>query len=183
LRAIYFAVALVVSIGPAGANELALPGLDAGVAQAAQTPSRQASSEDTKASLFAEEPRSESAIEDTEAVEISDGLRAKLRAIVELMRDDGTVGADGSELLGSRIRVRCAVKKVVAKSKPSLSATPTLMLSEHAASGQATVSATTMEACTVKLLQVRRSTTAETSADADKRAFSIELPVVGETAR
>ncbi len=170
------------SIGPAGANELALPGPGAGVAQAAQTPSRQASSEETKASLFAEEPRSESATEDTETIEISDGLRAKIHAIVELLRDDGQTGADGSELLGSRIRVHCAVKKVVAKRKPSLSATPALMLSEHAASGQATIRATTMEACTVKLLQVRR-TTEEASADTGKRAFSIELPVVGETAR
>jgi hypothetical protein len=181
LRAFYFAVALVVSIGPAGANELALPGQDVGAAQAiqtpAQTPTNQAPSEEAEAPLFGADPQSDFAVADGDAAEISDSLKAKVRTIIAFMRDQARIGAgDGSELVGSRIRVRCASKQVVAKSKPSLSAMPALMLSERAASEPTTVRSTTVEACTLKLIQVHRSTTTETGADAGKRSFAIELP-------
>lgn len=178
MRAFYIAVALVVSFGPAGANDLALSGHDAGVAEAAQMPTNQTLSQEAEAPLFAADPKFDSAA-DAEGAEISDALKAKVRAIIAFMRKEVSAGADdGSELVGSRIRVRCAAKQVVAeRKKPSLTAMPALMLSERAASedGAATFT-TTVEACTLKLLQFRRSSTAETSTDAGTRSFAIELP-------
>jgi len=166
-----------VSFGPAGANDLALSGHDAGVAEAAQMPN-QTLSQEAEAPLFAADPKFDSAA-DAEGAEISDALKAKVKAIIAFMRKEVSSGADdGSELVGSRIRVRCAAKQVVAKrKKPSLTAMPALMLSERAASedGAATFT-TTVEACTLKLLQFRRSSTAETSTDAGTRSFAIELP-------
>jgi hypothetical protein len=178
LKAFYVAVALVVSFGPAGANDLASPGHDAGVAEAAQMPTNQTLSEEAEAPLFAADPKFDSVAE-AESGEISDALKAKVKAIIAFMRKEVSSGVDdGTELVGSRIRVRCAAKKVVAKQKkPSLAAMPALMLSERATSKDTPASfTTTVEACTLKLLQFRRSSTAETSTDAGDRSFAMELP-------
>ena len=196
LKAFYVAVALVVSIGPVSAKDLALSGDGVGVAQAepsrlyraewltAQTPSKPTSSEEAEVPLFAAGADDEPGpgTDDAAAAQVSDALKSKIRAIIAFVRDEARSGADGSQLLRSRVRVRCAVKQVVAKNKPSLSAMPALMLSERAAAEPTTVSSTTVEACTVKLLQVRRSTVSETDADTGKRTFSIELPPLDETA-
>jgi hypothetical protein len=195
LKAFYFAVALVVSIGPVSAKDLALSGNGVGVAQAepsrlyraewlaAPTPSKQTPFEETEVPLFAAAPADEphSGTVDAATAQISDALKAKIRAIIAFVRDEARPSADG-DLLASRVRVRCAVKQVVEKNKPSLSAMPALMLSERAAAEPTTVRSTTVEACTVKLLQVRRNTVSETGADTGKRTFSIELPPLDETA-
>lgn len=183
------------SIGPVSAKDLALSGNGVGVAQAepsrlyraewltAQTPSKQTPSEETEVPLFAAAPADEPdpGTVDADTAQVSDALKAKIRAIIAFVRDEAGSSEDG-ELLARRIRVRCAVKQVVAKNKPSLSAMPALMLSERAAAEPTTASSTTVEACTVKLLQVRRNTVSETGADTDKRTFSFELPPLDETA-
>jgi hypothetical protein len=176
LKAFYIAVALVVSFAPVSANDLVLSGHDARVAEAAQTPTNHTLSEEAEAPLFAADPKIDA---DAEGAEISDALKAKVKAIIAFMRKEVSSGADdGTELVGSRIRVRCAAKKVVAKQrKPSLTAMPALMLSERATPEDAPATfTTTVEACTLKLLQFRRSSTAETSTDAGNSSFAIELP-------
>ncbi len=198
LRAFYFAVVLVVSIGPASATDLALSGRGLGVVQVepsgvyraerpgAQTPSKQTSSEATELPLFAagpaDEPEIDVATVDSATTPVSEALKAKIRAIIDFVRDEARSDRDGSKLLASRVRVRCAVKQVVAKRKPLPAALPALMLSQRTTAEPTTVKSTTVEACTVKLIQVRRSTVAETGAEKGKRAFSIELPPLDETA-
>jgi hypothetical protein len=189
LKAFCFAVALVVSIVPASATGLALS--ERGVHVAQTEPSRLYRAEWLTAQMPAQsvevppvtadtldEPEADPGAVDAATAQISATLKAKIRAIIAFAREEARITTeDGSKLVGSRIRVRCAVKQVVAKSKPSLSAMPALMLSERAAA-EPVVNSTTVEACTVKLIQVRRSTLPETG----KRTFSFELPPLDETA-
>lgn len=188
MRSFYFAVALVASFGPASADGVAFPGRGAEDTQtepsrlyqagrvAAETPSKQTSL-GTEPPLAADEAHGG----DAASGEVSDALKAKVRAIIAFMRDEASSSKDG-ELLASRIRVRCASKQVVTRKKSSLAATPSLMLSGRATAAPEPANATTVEACTLKLVQVRRGTVPEPSADSGQRDFSFELPPLDEAA-
>jgi hypothetical protein len=69
------------------------------------------------------------------------------------------------------------VKQVVAERKPSLTATPALLLSQRATSGEPNLIKSTVEVCTVKLLQVRSSA----SSDRGTREFTLTLPPLEES--
>ncbi len=173
LRAFFSAVALIVLIAPINATELAAP--EDGVEAAQIEPSRQNAIQDVEAPLLT---ASADGQEVDTGDQISAALKAKISAIIAFAREEARNTAVGSQILRSRIRVRCSVRQIVAKPKPSLTAAPALMLSERAA-GEATAVSTTLEACTIKLLQVRRKETSEPA----ERNFSIELPSLEGTGR
>ncbi len=184
LKAFYLAVAFVVSIGPASANGLSESGRSVHVAQSGisrlyqdEWLSAHTRSYETEVPLLRAktlddvqvDPRVEAA-----TAQISAALKAKIRAIVAFARQQVRNTTDGSQVLRSRIRVRCAAKQVVAKRAPSLSTMPALMLSERAAEPQ--LIASTVELCSIQLLQLRRNTPSEPR----KRAFEVTLPSLDE---
>jgi hypothetical protein len=182
LKAFYVAFALIVTIGPVSANGLSLSGRSVEVAQTepsrlyrAEWLSAHARSYEAEAPLLASgahgEPDADIGAADAAEDQLSADLKAKIRAIIAVAREEVHTTSNGSRLLRSRVRVSCSVRQVVAKRKPSLAATPALMLSERAGA-QPTRVASTLEACTIKLLQIRRSESTEPA----KREFSIELP-------
>jgi hypothetical protein len=190
LKAIVLALAFVVSIGTANAKELILSKRSVHVAQTdtsrlyrAEWISGYARSPDTELSQVAtsslDEPEAQSPDDgDAIASQLSEALKAKVRAIVAFARQEERQQADdGSRILRSRIRVRCAVKQVVAERKPSLTATPALLLSQRATSGEPNLIKSTVEVCTVKLLQVRSSA----SSDRGTREFTLTLPPLEES--
>jgi hypothetical protein len=184
LKAFYLAVAFVVSIGPASANGLSLSGHSVHVAQSdvsrhyqAEWFSAHTRSYQTEVPLLTAKTLDDAQVDprvDAASAQISAALKAKIRAIVAFARQQVRNTTDGSRVLRSRIRVRCAAKQVVAKRAPSLSRTPALMLSERAAEPQ--LIADTIEMCTVKLLQLRRNTPSEPR----KRPFEVTLPSPSE---
>ena len=182
MKAFYVAFALIVTIGPVSANGLSLSGRSVEVAQTepsrlyrAEWLSAHARSYEAEAPLLASgahgEPDADIGAADAAEDQLSADLKAKIRAIIAVAREEVHTTSNGSRLLRSRVRVSCSVRQVVAKRKPSLAATPALMLSERAGA-QPTRVASTLEACTIKLLQIRRSESTEPA----KREFSIELP-------
>ncbi len=190
MKALYFAVALLVSIGPASANGLSLSGPSVHIAQtepsrlyraewlAANVPSQEIEVPLSAASAStALAPQAEPGTVDAATAQISATLKAKIRAIVAFAREEVRNTPDGSKVVASRIRVRCAVKQIVAEQKPSLSAMPALMLSERAAAEPTRVSST-VEACSIKLVQVRRNS----GPDPGKRNYEVTLPPVEDVA-
>ncbi len=181
LKAFYLAFALVVSIGPASATGLSPS--DGGI-NIAQTdishlfrddrPSANVPAQDIEVPLFTarsvDEPGADPGGADAATAQISDALKAKIRAIVAFARQQARNAPDGSQILRSRIRVRCAAKQVVAKRVPSTSATPALLQSERPAEPE--LIASTVEICSIKLLQLRRNTPSEPP----KRSFEVTLP-------
>jgi hypothetical protein len=186
LKALYFAVAFVVSIGPASANGLALSGRNVHVAQTepsrlyrAQVLSTLARSEEAElpisvsTAVTTSGEQEEPGAADAATAEISASLKAKIRAIVAFARQEVRNAPDGSKVVASRIRVRCAVKQIVEEDKASLAAAPALLLSQPAAAEPARVSST-LEACSIKLVQVRRNG----GTDTGKRNYEVTLPPV-----
>jgi hypothetical protein len=179
LRAFFSAVALIVLIAPVNAHDVAAPG-DGATAGRAE-PSHQSAIRDVEVPLItastSDGQDADSSSADAAADQISATLQAKIRAIIALARDEPRTVSDGTELLRSRIHVHCSVREVVSKREPSLPAAPALMLSERAANEPARVSST-VEACTIKLLQIRRSESTEPV----RRDFTLQLPPPGEAA-
>jgi hypothetical protein len=191
LKAIVLALAFVVSIGTANAKEFVVSNRSVQVAQTdtsrlyrAEWISSYVRSRDAELSHVAtsslDEPQAQPPVEagDATASQLSEGLKAKVRAIDAFARQEVQQQADdGSRLLRSRIRVRCSVKHVVAERNPSLNATPALLLSQHATSGEPNVIKSTVEVCTVKLIQVRSTA----SPDSGTREFTLTLPPLEES--
>jgi hypothetical protein len=192
LKAIVLALAFVVSIGTANAKELILSKRSVHVAQTdtsrlyraewiagySQTPETELSQVATSSLDEPDAAPSEEA--EAAASQLSDTLKAKVRAIVAFARQEAQQQTeDGSRVLRSRIRVRCSAKQVVvAQRKASLNATPALLLSQRAASEEPTAVKSTLEVCTVKLLQLRSNALP----DGGTREFEITLPPLEETA-
>jgi hypothetical protein len=189
-KAFYAALALAMSIAPASANELASSGPSMQVAQTEPSrlyhaewliPYRQFQGADAThvaAGAF-DEPQQGAAASDVEAAtaQVSATLKAKIRAIVAFARAEAARSQEGSQLLRNRIAVRCAVRQIQAKREASLTDTPSLLEPAGVDAETAPVS-TTVELCSIKLLQVRRNTPSEPG----KHAYSIELPPLDETA-
>jgi hypothetical protein len=192
LKAFYVALALTVTIGPASANGLALYGHQVNVAEtepsrlyraewlSSHTQMQDARPHGADAPMLASGARNEAQADTGEAEAASDQisatLKAKIRAIIAVAREEPRSSADKARLLRSRIQVRCSVREVVARREPALPSVPALMLSQSADSEPARVTST-VEACTIKLLQVHRSETAEPV----RRDFTLQLPPLGET--
>lgn len=190
LKAIVLALAFVVSIGTANAKEFVVSNRSVQVAQTdtsrlyrAEWISSYARSRNAELSHVAsgslDEPQAQPPDEagDATASQLSEALKAKVRAIVAFARQEVQQADDGSRLVRSRIRVRCSVKHVVAERNPSLNATPALLLSQHAAGGEPNLVKSTVEVCTVKLIQVRSTA----SPDSGTREFTLTLPPLEES--
>jgi hypothetical protein len=160
LKALYSAVALILFAGPVGATQPAASSEREGVfAQEQDLPQ-----DHTERSAAA-------GISDAAADEISAALKAKIRAIIAFMREETHNTSGSTKLLRSRIHVHCSARHITVKRKPSLTAAPALLLEQQTASERTPIS-TMLEACTIKLLQIRRTEPPEPA----KREFSVELP-------
>jgi hypothetical protein len=170
LKALQSAIALLLLAGPIGATQAAESGEGVVLQERALTQD-----------LAEQEPadrHSPDETTDAAADKISAPLKAKIRAIIAFLSEEaGNPSPDGTELLRSRVRVHCSVRHVMAKpkTKPSLNAAPAALLGRDAREPKA--ASATLEACTIKLLQVRASRPSQPA----KREFSIELPQPGES--
>jgi hypothetical protein len=162
LKALQSAVALLLLAGPVSATQPTSP--ERGGAFVREALPQDHLDQDRNDRLASDPVASEA------AEEISAALEAKIRAIIAYMREDAHNASDSTKVLRSRIRVRCSVRQIIAKPKASLTAAPAV-LSEQAASA-------TLEACTIKLLQLRSSGPPGPA----KREYSVELPAPAQTA-